>query len=63
MKSRPETASIEFGATSGESQLACHLAPVGVEVHPGQSAGAERESPGLTLREGEARAIRASIQK
>ena len=54
MKSRPETASIEFGATSSKPSSAASISPVGVEVDARQRAGAERQPPGLAPGVGEA---------
>ena len=57
MKSRPETASIEFGDDLAEAQLRGDLAAVGVEVDARERARAERQPPGLALGEREARAV------
>ena len=57
MKSRPETASIEFGATSSKPSSRATIAAVGVEVHARERARAERQPSGLALGEGEARAV------
>ena len=57
MKSRPETASIEFGATSRKPSSSRNQPAVGVEVDPRERARAERQPPGLVLGEGKARAV------
>ena len=53
-KSRLETASIEFGATPREAELAAPRTAVGVEVHAGQRARAERQLVGRAEHELEA---------
>ena len=57
MKSRPETASIEFGDDLAEAELRGDLPAVGVEVDARERARAERQAAGLVLGEGKARAV------
>ena len=56
-KSRFETASIEFGDHAVEAELGGDHAAVGVEVHAGQRAGAERETGDLRTHEAEPLAV------